>query len=222
MEYTQTHRRLKEVYERLLAAYGPQHWWPAEKPFEVMIGAILTQSAAWRNTEKAIGNLKAAGALSPAAIRSLPISELARIIRPCGYFNAKALKLKALVDWFAGYSDDFNNLSAIDTDTLRRELLAIHGIGPETADSILLYAIGKPVFVIDAYTRRITSRIGFAIDKESYDGYQRLFRANLAADRRLFNEYHALLVKLAKDACRKQPLCSKCCLKDLCSFTKQA
>ena len=222
MEYTQTHRRLKEVYERLLAAYGPQHWWPAEKPFEVIIGAILTQSAAWHNVEKAIENLKAAGALSPAAIRSLATSELARIIRPCGYFNAKALKLKALVGWFAGYSDDFNNLSAIDTDILRQELLGVHGIGPETADSILLYAVGRPVFVIDAYTRRIISRIGFAIEKESYDGYQRLFTANLAADRRLFNEYHALLVKLAKDACRKQPLCSKCCLKDLCRFAKQA
>jgi endonuclease-3 related protein len=221
MEYAETHRRLKEVYERLLAAYGLQHWWPAERPFEVMIGAILTQSAAWRNAEKAIGNLKAAGALSPAAIRSLPVSELARIIHPCGYFNAKALKLKALVGWFAGYCDDFNNLSAIDMNILRRELLAIHGIGPETADSILLYAIGRPVFVIDAYTRRIISRIGFGVERESYDGYQRLFTANLAADAALFNEYHALLVKLAKDACRKQPLCSKCCLGDICRFSKE-
>ena len=189
MGFTQTHRQLKEVYDRLFTAYGQQHWWPAEEPFEVMIGAILTQSAAWRNAEKAIDNLKTAGALSPAAIRNLSLSELARIIRPCGYFNAKALKLKALVGWFATYSDDFSNLSAIDTAALRRELLGVHGIGPETADSILLYAIGRPVFVIDAYTRRIISRVGFVIEKESYDGYQRLFRANLAADRRLFNEY---------------------------------
>ena len=189
MGFTQTHRQLKEVYDRLFTAYDQQHWWPAEEPFEVMIGAILTQSAAWRNAEKAIDNLKTAGALSPVAIRSLPLSELARTIRPCGYFNTKALKLKALVGWFAAYSDDFSNLSSMDTDAIRRELLGVHGIGPETADSILLYAIGRPVFVIDTYTRRIISRVGFVIEKESYDGYQRLFRANLAADRRLFNEY---------------------------------
>ncbi|MFC1866382.1 endonuclease III domain-containing protein [Chloroflexota bacterium] len=221
MGFTQTHRQLKEVYDRLFSAYGQQHWWPAEEPFEMMIGAILTQSAAWRNAEKAIDNLKTAEALSPATIRSLSLSELARIIRPCGYFNTKALKLKALVDWFATYSDDFSNLSSIDTYAIRWELLGVHGIGPETADSILLYAIGRPVFVIDAYTRRIISRVGFVVEEESYDGYQRLFRANLAADRRLFNEYHALLVKLAKDVCRKQPLCSKCCLNDLCSFSRE-
>jgi endonuclease-3 related protein len=212
------HRQLKEVYDRLLAAYGRQHWWPAEKPFEVMVGAILTQSAAWHNVEKAISRLKAAGVLSPQAMRSLPISELASIIRPCGYFNTKALKLKALVEWFAIYSDGFNNLSAIDTAVLRRELLNVHGIGPETADSILLYALSRPVFVIDAYTRRIISRIGFKMEKESYDGYQRLFAANLAADTCFYNEYHALLVKLAKDVCRKQPLCPHCCLRDLCGF----
>ncbi len=220
MEYAETHRRLKEVYERLLAAYGLQHWWPAERPFEVMIGAILAQSAAWRNAGKAIANLRAAGVLSPAAMRSLPISGLARIIRPCGYFNAKALKLKALVEWFAVYSDDFNNLPAIDTAALRWELLGVHGIGPETADSILLYAVGRPVFVIDAYTRRIINRIGFSVERESYDAYQRLFTANLEADARFYNEYHALLVKLAKDACRKQPLCSKCCLGDICCYNR--
>ena len=155
------------------------------------------------------------------AIRNLPISDLAHIIRPCGYFNVKALKLKALVDWFSAYGDDFDNLSAIDTPELRQQLLGVLGIGPETADSILLYAIGRSVFVIDAYTRRIISRFGFVIKKESYDGYQRLFRANLAADRRLFNEYHALLVKLAKDVCRKQPLCPKCCLNDLCRSSRE-
>jgi len=186
-----------------------------------MIGAILTQSAAWLNAGKAIANLKAAGALSPAAIRNLPLAELARIIHPCGYFNAKALKLKALVEWFGDYADNFDNLSAVDTDILRRGLLEVHGIGPETADSILLYAIGKPVFVIDAYTRRIISRIGFSVEKESYDSYQRLFTANLAADTQLYNEYHALLVKLAKDACRKKSLCLNCCLKDLCCFARE-
>jgi len=183
-----------------------------------MVGAILTQSAAWSNVNKAITNLKAADALSPEAIRRLPLSELAPIIRPCGYFNAKAVKLKAMVDWFGSYGDNINNLYTADTDSLRRELLAIHGIGQETADSILLYAIGKPIFVIDAYTRRIASRLGLSPEKGSYDTYQRLFAANLAADTALFNEYHALLVKLAKDACRKKPLCRRCYLNDICCY----
>jgi len=201
-----------------MAAYGPQRWWPADEPFEVMVGAILTQSAAWSNVDKAIANLKAADALSPEAMRRLPVSELALTIRPCGYYNAKAVKLKALADWFGGRGDDMNSLYSADTDGLRRELLAVHGVGLETADSILLYAAGKPVFVIDAYTRRIIGHLGLSPDKESYDAYQRLFTANLAADAALYNEYHALLVKLAKDACRKQPVCRRCCLSDVCDF----
>jgi endonuclease-3 related protein len=214
---------LKNIHQRLADAYGLQYWWPAEEPFEVMVGAILTQSAAWRNVEKAIANLKAAGALSPQAIRRLPVSELAQIIRPCGYYNVKALKLKALVEWLRNQcSDDLNRLFASDTDSLRKQLLSIHGIGPETADSILLYAAGKPAFVIDAYTRRIIDRIGLAPEGNSYDSYQRLFMDNLAADVGFFNEYHALLVKLAKDACRKKPLCRRCCLNDICRFYKNA
>jgi endonuclease-3 related protein len=220
MESQAPQRLLKAIYDRLFAAYGRQHWWPADGPFEVMVGAILTQSAAWRNVEKAIGGLKAAGALSPSAIRRLSVGELAQIIRPCGYFNAKAIKLKALVGWFDGYGDDINSLYAADTDSLRRELLAVHGIGPETADSVLLYAADKPVFVIDAYTRRIFSRLGLLSQEESYDACQRLFTANLAADAALYNEYHALLVKLAKEACRKQPLCKDCCLNDICCYNK--
>ena len=220
MEPRATQRLLKIIHGRLFAAYGRQHWWPAEEPFEVMLGAILTQSAAWRNVEKAIGGLKAAGALSPAAIRRLPLAELAQIIHSCGYFNAKAVKLKALVDWFGSHSDDINSLYAADMEGLRRELLAVHGIGPETADSILLYAAGKPAFVIDAYTRRILSRLGLLSQKGSYDACQRLFTANLAADTALYNEYHALLVKLAKEACRKQPLCQQCCLNDICCYDR--
>jgi len=185
-----------------------------------MVGAILTQSAAWSNVDKAIVNLKTADALLPEAIRRLPLSELALIIRPCGYFNAKAVKLKALVGWFGSHDDDIKNLHAVDTDSLRRELLAVHGIGQETADSILLYAAGKPVFVIDAYTRRIISRLGMSPQKDSYNDYQRLFTANLEADAALFNEYHALLVKLAKEACRKKPLCKQCCLNDICRFCR--
>lgn len=188
-----------------------------------MVGAILTQSAAWRNAEKAITNLKAVGALSPQTIRRLPVSELAQIIRPCGYYNAKAVKLKALVEWLGSQcSDDLNRLFASNTESLRQQLLSIHGIGPETADSIILYAAGKPAFVIDVYTRRIIDRIGLTPEDNSYDGYQRLFADNLAVGAELFNEYHALLVKLAKDTCRKKPLCWRCCLNDICRFYKNA
>ena len=186
----------------------------------MMVGAILTQSAAWTNVNKAITNLKTAGALSPAAIRRLPPDELVAVIRPCGYFNAKAVKLKALAEWFGRYNDDIDQFYTADGESLRRELLNVHGVGPETADSILLYAAAKPFFVIDAYTRRIFSRLGLSPKKDSYDAYQRLFADNLAAEAPLYNEYHALLVKLAKDACRKQPLCRRCCMGDICCYNK--
>ena len=221
MEKQAEELKLREIYNRLFIVYGEQRWWPAEEPFEMMVGAILTQSAAWSNVEKAIDGLKAAGALSAAEIRRLPLDELAQIIRPCGYFNTKAVKLKALADWFGSRDDDINSLRAADTDSLRRELLAVHGIGPETADSILLYAAGKAAFVIDAYTRRIFNRLGLLSQKESYDACQRLFTTNLAADTVLFNEYHALLVRLAKEACHKrQPLCRDCCLNSICCYNK--
>jgi endonuclease-3 related protein len=219
VESEQINQCLKDIYQRLLAAYGSQHWWPAKEPFEVMVGAILTQSAAWRNVEKAIVNLRAAEALSPEAIRRLPLPELARIIHPCGYYNAKALKLRSLAEWLGNhYHDDLNELFAGDTEELRRQLLAVPGIGQETADSILLYAARKPVFVIDAYTRRIISRVSLAPGRDSYVAYQQLFMENLPADDQLFNEYHALLVRLAKDACRKKPVCEKCCLSDICHY----
>jgi endonuclease-3 related protein len=209
--------RLEEIYRRLMDGYGPQHWWPAEEPFEVMVGAILTQSAAWGNVEKAIASLKEAGALSPVALRRLPLAELARLIRPCGYYNAKALKLKALAHWLGEYcADDLGRLFKGDTAALRAQLLSIHGIGAETADSILLYAAGKPVFVIDAYTRRILSRLGLAPEGVSYAACQALFMDNLPADSELFNEYHALLVCLAKNVCRRRPQCPECCLADIC------
>ena len=144
-----------EIYRRLFELYGPQHWWPGESPFEVMVGAILTQSTAWQNVEKAIANLKNAGAMSPMALHNIPTDELAQLIHPSGYYNAKALKLQALVRWLGeSCGDDLDKLFALDTNTLRHQLLDIHGIGPETADSILLYAANKPVFVIDTYTRR--------------------------------------------------------------------
>jgi endonuclease III related protein len=209
--------RLGEVYRRLLEHYGPQHWWPANSPFEVIVGAILTQSAAWSNVEKAIANLAEAGALSPEALRDLPLTRLADLIHPCGYYNAKAFKLKSFAIWLGNhYKDDLNRLFAIEADKLREELLAVHGIGEETADSVTLYVAGKPVFVIDAYTRRIMGRLGLKPERDSYAGYQAIFRENLTADAPLFNEYHALLVCLGKDACRKQPRCAVCCLNDIC------
>jgi endonuclease-3 related protein len=202
-----------------MAHYGPQHWWPADNPLEVIIGAILTQSAAWGNVEKAIANLKAAGALSLAALRQLSLSQLAEIIRPCGYYCAKALKLKSLALWLGEYyHDDLDRLFSHDIDPLRQQLLSIYGIGEETADSIILYAASKPVFVVDAYTRRIISRIGLALDSHNYSAYQAFFRDNLPADVGLFNEYHALLVQLAKDVCRQRPICPRCCLNSLCRF----
>ena len=210
---------LLNIYHRLMARCGPQYWWPAQEPFEMMVGAILTQSAAWRNVEKAIANLKAAKALSPEALRRLSLSEAAALIHPCGYYNAKALKLKSLASWLGEYYDDnLNKLFIGTTSQLRRQLLSIHGIGQETADSIILYAANKPVFVIDAYTRRIVNRIGLAPDSNSYSAYQALFMDNLPADAGLFNEYHALLVCLAKDACRNRPLCRQCCLSSICRF----
>ena len=212
---------LLDIYHRLMARYGPQYWWPAQEPFEIIVGAILTQSAAWRNVEKAIANLKAAKVLSPEALRRLSLSEVAALIYPCGYYNAKALKLKSLASWLGKYyEDNLNNLFIGDTDHLRQQLLSIHGIGQETADSIILYAAHKPVFVIDTYTRRIINRIGLAPASNSYITYQALFMNNLPTDTGLFNEYHALLVCLAKDACRNYPLCQQCCLNSICRFYK--
>ena len=183
----------------------------------MIVGAILTQSAAWSNVEKAIANLKAARALSPTALRQLPLSELAAIIRPCGYYNAKALKLKSLAHWLGErYDDNLDKLLANDIDHLRQQLLSIHGIGQETADSIILYAANKPIFVIDAYTRRIINRIGLAPENNSYTAYQALFMDNLPGDSELFKEYHALLVCLAKKACCSRPFCQQCCLKNIC------
>lgn len=209
---------LQEIYRRLYERYGPQHWWPGEEPFEVMVGAVLTQSAAWVNVERAIANLKAAGALNPRTLREIPLPDLARLIRPSGYFNAKARKLKALVEWLEkSCGDDLDRLFSRDMAGLRRELLGVYGIGEETADSILLYAASKPSFVIDAYTHRILHRLGLADDKASYAGLQELFTARLPRDVPLYNEYHALLVRHGKTTCkRRNPACSSCCLGDLC------
>jgi endonuclease III related protein len=208
---------LLDIYKRLFDCYGPQHWWPGESPFEIMVGAILTQSTAWQNVEKAINNLKNVDALSPAVLRRLSQEEIGRLVHPCGYYNAKARKLKTLVDWLdVVCRDNLEVLFKIETDELRRQLLSVHGIGLETADSILLYAANKPIFVIDAYTRRIMSQLGVIPEMDTYNGYQQLFLQSLPSDIQLFNEYHALIVMLGKTVCRKQPLCERCCLFDMC------
>src|SRR4030042_582355 len=191
---------LEEIYRRLFKKFGPQHWWPGETLFEVMIGAVLTQSAAWKNVETAITNLKTAGLMSPAALREKPPEEIAPLIRSAVYYNVKARKLKALVEYIGNAcNDNLDILFEKDAEQLRHELLAVWGIGEETADSILLYAANKPVFVIDAYTRRIMSRIGIQPEKDTYSGWQCLFMKNLDRDVTLYNEYHALLGPLGKE-----------------------
>ena len=214
---------LLEIYARLETRYGAQHWWPADGPWEVMVGAVLTQQAAWTNVERALTSLKDAGALSPQVLRRLPLAELARLIRSSVYHNVKAVKLKALASWLGErYQDDLAGLFRQDIGTLRQQLLSVYGIGEETADSIILYAAGKPVFVIDAYTKRILSRLGLEPAENNYRAYQSLFMSNLPEEPRLFNEYHALLVRLGKEVCRPRPLCGECCLVSLCPLASEA
>ena len=210
--------KLLDIYHRLYAAYGPQGWWPGGSPFEVVVGAILTQAAAWANVEKAIDNLKGAGALSPEGLVHLSQEELARLVYPAGYYNAKARKLKAFGEMlFDRYGGELDRLFALPLPELRRQLLATHGIGQETADSIILYAAHKAAFVIDAYTRRVFSRLGLRPARDDYASWQGLFGGGLPADVRLFNEYHALIDHHAKFVCRKEPLCERCVLREVCA-----
>ncbi|MFA5039443.1 MAG: endonuclease III domain-containing protein [Candidatus Omnitrophota bacterium] len=197
-------RRLKEIYQRLYGRFGPQDWWPADSPFEVMVGAILTQNTSWQNVERAIANLKAARCLSLKKMRSLPARKLKRLIRPAGYYNIKASRLKNFLDFLQkSFGGSLKRMAALKTEDLRLALLSVSGIGPETADSILLYAFGRPVFVVDAYTRRWTLRHGFIAAKALYEDLQELFMTHLPPDAALYNEYHALIVRLGKDYCRK-------------------
>ena len=212
------HEKLMDVYHRLYQRYGPQRWWPGDTAFEVIIGAILTQSASWTNVDKALDNLKANGLLEPAALRDIPLEELASLIRPSVYFNAKSLKIKAFVEHLGNhYNDDLDAMFRQQVSALRPELLSIYGIGEETADDILLYAANKPVFVMDAYTRRILGRLEITPARDRYAAYQALFMDNLPHDTELFNEYHALLDRHGVETCRKrEPLCAECCLLDVC------
>ncbi|OGW37822.1 MAG: endonuclease [Nitrospirae bacterium RBG_13_39_12] len=207
---------LMKIYRALYKAYGPRHWWPGETPFEVMVGAILTQNTSWKNVEKAIQKLKNKGFLSAEGIRQLRKSQLAPLIRSSGYYRIKADRLKAFVSFlFEEYNGDLKKMRRERMETLREKLLEVKGVGPETADSILLYGLKKPIFVVDAYTKRILSRHGIISEQASYGEIQDLFMNHLPPDERLFNEYHALLVHLGKTACRKIPRCDSCPLKEI-------
>lgn len=201
------------LHQRLLDRYGPLHWWPAETPFEVVVGAVLTQNTAWANVEKAIENLKAAGVLDPASLRRLPLETLEQLIRPSGTYSVKARRLKALLDWLG---DDWRARLQGDLEQVRVGLLQVPGVGPETADAILLYAAGRPSFVVDAYTRRILSRLGLALQPPGYEAIRRFFMDRLPHDAPLFNEVHAQFVQLGKDYCRKAPRCGACPLLEMC------
>jgi len=203
---------LRAVYKKLYARFGPQYWWPGRSPFEVMVGAILTQNTSWGNVEKAIIRLREKGRLSPAALYRLRQPRLAALIRPAGYYNIKAARLR---NYTRFYLDEFggsvSRMARAEASCLRARLLAVNGIGEETADSILLYALGKPVFVVDAYTKRIFSRHGFFPADSDYARVQSVFTGALGSDARLFNEYHALIVRLGKDYCHKtRPRCEGC------------
>jgi endonuclease-3 related protein len=210
--------RLLDVYRRLLDFYGPQHWWPAsDEPFVVVVGAILTQGAAWRNVEAALTRLREARLLSVEALLKAPDGELEPAVRSSGYFRMKARKLRAFAAMLAERFDGrLEGLFALPVEEMRATLLATYGIGPETADDIILYAAHKPAFVIDTYTRRTFDRLGIRPDSDSYDAWRALFTADLPRDTALFNEYHALMVRHAKVKCRKEPLCPGCPLLDIC------
>jgi len=213
--------KVYEIYEMLLDHFGPQGWWPGDTPFEIMVGAVLTQNTNWGNVSRAIDNLKKENLLSFEKLHDLPVEVLAEKIKPAGYFNLKAARLKNLLDFIAQeYNGSLEEMFTMDMHTLREEILTVKGIGPETADSILLYAGSKPVFVVDTYTHRIFSRHNIIAAEEGYYEIQEYFAMSLPGDVALFNEYHALIVRLGKEFCKKsKPLCSQCPLGELDGFT---
>jgi endonuclease-3 related protein len=203
------HQQLMTIYQRLLEAYGDQFWWPADSNFEVMVGAVLTQNTAWTNVEKAISNLKHADSLTLESLLALSDEALAQLIRPSGYFNIKAKRLKNLCLWLAENGGE-STLVAVDTGTLRSSLLQVNGVGPETADDILLYALARPVFVIDTYTRRLFTKLCLIQGSEPYEDLRQSFEAELEADVSLFKQYHALIVRHAREICQQAADCRHC------------
>ncbi len=212
---------LPNVFAQLLAAHGPRDWWPGDTPFEIMVGAILTQNTAWTNVEKAIANLKQHDRLSPVAILRARQDHLAQWIRPSGYFNVKADRLKQFCRWYLEQGG-WDVLCRWETGVLRAGLLSVKGVGPETADDMMLYAFERPVFVIDAYTRRIFSRLGLVEETAGYEELRAQFEKRLGPDVALFNEYHALIVQHGKEVCRSKPRCESCRLAARCEWRRQA
>lgn len=212
--YVVSEQKVFKIYQILYNHYGKQNWWPADSDFEIMIGAVLTQNTAWRNVEKAINNLKEKKLLNPQKLATLSISKLSQLVRSSGFYRIKAKRLKSLLNFLTKkYSGDIEKLKRKKISILRLELLQVYGIGEETADSILLYAIGKPVFVVDAYTKRIFSRHHYFDKKTSYSKIQEFFAGNLPKSLKIYQEYHALLVRLAKDYCRSKANCQGCPIK---------
>ena len=205
-----------QVYQQLLKSLGPQGWWPGDSPFEIMVGAVLVQNTAWKNVERAITNLKQAQVLTPRKLYALPTEELAEFIRPAGYFRIKAQRLHHLVKFFVErYRGSIAALRKVDTLELRKELLALNGIGPETADSILLYAVGKPVMVVDTYTHRVFSRHGWVPHGTAYHPLQEHLTSQLSVDALVYNEFHALLVHVGHHYCGPVPRCESCPLREM-------
>jgi endonuclease-3 related protein len=204
------------IYNRLFQHYGPQHWWPGETRLEIIVGAILTQNTNWNNVEKAIVNLRTNRLLTVEALHRISPDSLAQLIRPAGYFNIKANRLKNFIQWvFEKHHGQIDDLHEISSSVLREQLLSICGIGPETADSICLYAFEKPFFVVDAYTARIFGRHGMIEPGSGYEQIQEMFHASLPKDTSLFNEYHALLVHVGKKHCKRKAVCESCPLEDM-------
>jgi endonuclease-3 related protein len=200
-----------DIYKTLASHFGPQRWWPADTPFEVVVGAILTQNTSWKNVERAIENLKSAGVLDIEGIHRIPQEKLETLIQPSGFYKIKAKRLKHFIDYlFSEYGGDLDKLLSLEPEPLRDELLGVNGIGYETADSIVLYAADKPSFVVDAYTRRVFGRLGVLEKDAEYDEIKHKFEENLPKDTEIYNEFHALIVVLAKDICKKKPLCDAC------------
>lgn len=202
---------LEKIYTTLLDFFGPQHWWPGNSSFEIIVGAILTQNTNWTNVEKAIANLKKAKSLTPKRLKEIPTKKLAKLIQPSGYYNIKAKRLKSFIAFlYNEYTGSIKKMFKEELHTLREALLEVKGIGPETADSILLYAGLKPIFVVDAYTKRVLNRHKLIPSKADYHEIQQLFLNNLPKEVQLFNEYHALIVRLGKEYCKKTPKCNEC------------
>ena len=206
----------REVHDTLLDALGPQKWWPGESPFEVMVGAVLVQNTAWKNVERAIANLRDAAAMEPHTLHALPLGELEELIRPAGYFRLKAKRLRNLVGYIVErYDGSLDAMRRVDASQLREELLGVNGVGPETADSILLYALDKPVMVVDAYTHRIWARHGWVDYDVDYHGLQEELARGLPDEAPLFNELHALIVQVGHHWCKRVPKCEACPLREM-------